>query len=457
MSEISSIPAEQLIRAGGFDCPCGKRHKAEIRYLKIGPGTVRLVPEALSTLGVHHPLVVCGPFGYKAAGETVCGLLRESGIPYTLHRLRSENGSKLRPSEHAAGSLLLNFDPSCDLILAVGSGVINDLCKLLGQATKLPCMIVSTAPSMDGYASSSASVEIDNIKCSLQAQVPAAILCDTDILSQAPIRMIYAGIGDILAKYTSLFDWRLSHIVTGEYYCGSIARLVNRTLQKTVAAAHCAVNRQEDAVRTVAEGLVLSGIGMAFAESSHPASGLDHYFSHCWEMLLLERGQDYELHGLQTGVGMLLTLKVAERLKTIHPDLEHAQAAADRFDAASWEDNLCRVFPRAAEGILKMEEKAQKNERAGRISRAKRIIAAWDEILSLVSTLPQYDELKALMLELGMPTTPQEIGLSPEDAADAFVCSRDIRDKYLLSSMIWDIGYMEEIAEWLRGECGKIC
>lgn len=455
MSEINNIPVEQLIQADGFDCSCGKRHQVEIRYLKIGPGTVRLVPEALATLGAHHPLVVCGPFGYKAAGKIVCGLLKESGIPYTLHRLHGENGSKLRPSEHTAGNLLLNFDPSCDLILAVGSGVINDLCKMLGKATKLPCMIVATAPSMDGYASSSASVEIENIKYSLQAHVPAAILCDTDILSQAPIRMIYAGIGDILAKYTSLFDWYLSHIVTGEYYCSDIAQLVNRSLQKTVAAAHCAVNRQEDAVRTVAEGLVLSGIGMAFAESSHPASGLDHYFSHCWEMLLLERGQDYELHGLQTGVGMLLTLKIAERLKTIHPDLEHAQAAADRFNAASWESNLRRVFPRAAEGILKIEEKAQKNERAGRISRAKRIIAAWEDIRNAMDMLPRCDEIRNLMLELGMPTTPQEIGLSPEDAADAFVCSRDIRDKYLLSSMIWDIGYMEEIAEWVREGCGS--
>lgn len=456
MSEIADAPPERLIRSEGFSCPCGKEHRAAIRYLKIQPGAVRLAPEALAALGARRPMVVCGPFGYEAAGKTVCALLAEAGVPYTLHLLHSEDGGKLKPAEHAAGSLILNFDPECDLVLGVGSGVINDLCKLLGRIAKVPCMIVATAPSMDGYASDSSSVEIGGIKCSLSTQMPDAILCDTQIMAQAPIRMIHAGLGDIFAKYTSLFDWQLAHKITGEYYCGEVAQLVNGSLQKTVAAASRAVNRQEDAVRAIAEGLVLSGIGMAFAGSSHPASGLDHYFSHCWEMLLLERGQDYALHGLQTGVGMLLTLKIAERLKTIRPDIAHAQAAADRFDPAAWEQNLRRVFPKAADGILEIERRAGKNERAGRLRRAERIITAWDEILRLMEeTLPRYDEVKALMLEAGMPTTPRELGLTADDAADAFICSRDIRDKYLFSSMIWDIGYMEEAAQWVREECGR--
>lgn len=451
MSEIANVPPECLIRPEGFQCSCGKQHRAPIQYLKIRPGAVRLVPEALAVLGARRPMVVCGPFGYEAAGKTVCALLEETGMPYTLYRLHSSDGGKIKPSEHAAGSLLFHFDPACDLILGVGSGVINDLCKMLGKAAKVPYMIVATAPSMDGYASDSSSVEINGIKCSVKTQMPAAILCDTQIMAQAPICMIHAGLGDIFAKYTALFDWRLAHMITGEAYCGEVAQLVNSSLQKTAAAAHRAVKREEDAVRAIAEGLVLSGIGMAFAECSHPASGLDHYFSHCWEMLLLERGQDYALHGLQTGVGMLLTLKIAEKLKAIHPSLERARAAADRFDPAAWEQNLRRVFPKAAGGILEMERRAKKNECAGRLKRAQRIISIWEEIIQLMDeTLPRYEEIRARMLEAGMPTTPGELGLTADDAVDAFVCSRDIRNKYLFSSMIWDIGYMEEAAEWVK-------
>lgn len=451
MSEFAGAPLTKLIRPEGFFCTCGRQHAAAIRYLKIGSGVIRLLPEALSALGARHPMVICGPHGYEVAGKTVCALLSQSKINYSLHVIPCDDRGKIKPAEYAAGSALLHFEHGCDLVLGVGSGVINDLCKVLSKTAKIPCMIVATAPSMDGYASDSASMEVGNIKCSLKEQMPAAILCDTELLAQAPMHMIHAGLGDILAKYTSLCDWKLSSIVTGEYYCSAVAQLVNDSLLKTVSGAQGVKERKEGSVQSITEGLVLSGIGIAFAGTSHPASGLDHYFSHCWEMMLLERGKDYELHGIQVGVGMLLTLKIIERLKTVRPDMAHAEAAADRFDEAAWERNLRRVFPGAADGIIAIERTAGKNERAGRLRRAARAIDRWDEILELFeTTLPGYAEVAALMLSLGMPTTPQEIGLTPDDVADALVCSRDIRDKYLLSSLIWDLGYMDEFVDWLR-------
>ena len=169
-------------------------------------------------------------------------------------------------------------------------------------------------------------------------------------------------------------------------------------------------------------------------------------------MMCLERGGEYELHGVQVGVGMLLTLRLAEWLRAEEPDIARAGAAADRFDAAAWERNLRRVFPRTADDLLDMEQRAKKNERAGRLRRAARAIECWDEILAVLAALPNYAETEAMMRSLGMPTTPEELGLCVTDAVDAFVCSRDIRDKYLLSSLIWDLGYMEDFAARLRLE-----
>lgn len=451
MSEIAGASLERLIRPEGFECGCGRHHSARIRYLRIGPGVVELVPEALFTLSAHHPMVICDPNGYKVAGKMVCSLLEGKEIRYSLHVVPSEDGRKIKPAELSAGSILLNFNQECDIVLGVGSGVINDLCKVLSKTAKLPYMIVATAPSMDGYASDSASVEIGNIKFSLKEQMPAGILCDTDIMAKAPMHMIHAGLGDMLAKYTALCDWKVSSIVTGEYYCDAVARLVKGSLLKTINVASGVGKRGEYSIRTITEGLVLSGMGIAFAGSSHPASGLEHYFSHCWEMMRLECGETCELHGIQVGVGMLLTLKIIERLKTVRPDMAHAEAAADRFDPDAWEQNLRRVFPRSADGLLKIEKHSRKNERAGRIRRATRIIAVWDELLDLFeNTLPSYAEAEALMLSIGMPVKPREIGYTADEVADSFVCSRDIRDKYLISSLIWDIGYMDEFAEWLR-------
>ncbi|HHX21518.1 MAG TPA: sn-glycerol-1-phosphate dehydrogenase, partial [Clostridiales bacterium] len=58
--------------------------------------------------------------------------------------------------------------------------------------------------------------------------------------------------------------------------------------------------------------------------------------------------------------------------------------------------------------------------------------------------LPDADELLALSKAVGMPTTPQQLGISLEDVHNAFLASRDIRDKYLTSSVLWDLGLLYE-------------
>jgi glycerol-1-phosphate dehydrogenase [NAD(P)+] len=191
---------------------------------------------------------------------------------------------------------------------------------------------------------------------------------------------------------------------------------------------------------------------MAYVGLSRPASGLDHYFSHCWEMMALVRGEESDLHGIQVGVGVLLTLRIYEHLRELHPTMEHVYAAIEAFDAERWEANLRRVFGPTAEDMLAIERRAGKNKPEGRLRRAKRAIENWDRILHVAShDAPTADELEALMKRVGMPTRPCEIGISDQDVIDAFVCSRDVRDKFQLSSMLWDIGYMDEVAEWLRG------
>ena len=49
-------------------------------------------------------------------------------------------------------------------------------------------------------------------------------------------------------------------------------------------AAPQLTQRSPQAVMQVMEGLIVSGIAMSYAEVSRPASGLEHYFSHIWEM-----------------------------------------------------------------------------------------------------------------------------------------------------------------------------
>ncbi len=441
MQDFSAMTLDQLLQPGGYDCPCGRHHEAGLRYLKIGRGASRELPAALRAIGASRPFIVCDHNTQRAAWPRVQAALDGAGVAYTLYVF---DAPRVEPDEHAVGALAMAFDPACDAVLAVGSGVINDCCKVLAHATGRPSMVVCTAPSMDGYASNSSSMIQNRVKVTLYNACPAAILADTEIMAGAPERMLWAGLGDMLAKYIALCEWRVSHIVNDEYYCEQVAGLMRRSLRSIVAAAPKLMQRDPDVIGAIAEGLILSGVAMAFAQVSRPASGLEHYFSHLWEMFILDRGLPPELHGIQVGVGTLLCLRIYDRLRVITPDRDVAEAAMRDFDPAQWERNVRRVFGKAADTLIESENTLwHKNDPARHQQRLERILAHWPELVAIMNEeLPPTDDIFTLMQTVGMPLHPAEIGEDEQDTRDAFLCSRDIRDKYLTSSLLWDLGLL---------------
>lgn len=441
--DLSKQTPEALINAQ-HPCACGKTHATTLKYLKIGAGAVRHLKEAMARLHVTRPFIVCDRHTYAAAWRHVEPVLKVENILYTLHTLSAD---RPEPDEHAMGELVMAFDPACDVIIALGSGVINDCCKVLAHAVSKPSIVICTAPSMDGYASNSSSMIRARIKVSLYNDCPAAILADTLILKDAPERMLQAGLGDMIAKYVSVCEWRMSNLVTGEYYCQNIAGLVRASLSKVVNAAPGLAQRDLVAVEATVEGLILSGLAMSFAQFSRPASGLEHYFSHMWEMMALDRGLPSELHGIQVGVGTMLTLHLLEHVRGIVPDRAAALAFVASFSNAEWEEQTRAVFGKAAETIIAQEHALyHKNDAVQHAQRLEKIIAGWPQILRIMDEeLPDASQLERLCKSIGMPTTPEDLKLSRDDVYNAFLASRDIRDKYLTSSLLWDLGLLYEV------------
>lgn len=444
MNDFARMPLEALIRPGGYDCDCGRHHGVDLKYLNIGRDAVNGLPDALAAVGVKHPFIVCDVNTRAAAWDKVRAVLDKAGIAYQLYTFTREH---IEPDEYAVGTLCMAIEPDCDCVLAIGSGVINDCCKVLAHAVRLPQLVVGTAPSMDGYASNSSSMIRDRVKVSLYNACPAAIIADTMIMKDAPERMLWAGLGDMLAKYIALCEWRITALVNGEYYCEDVAELMRASLRRIVAAAPRLMARDPEVIGAIVEGLILSGIAMAFAQVSRPASGLEHYFSHLWEMFALDRHLPLELHGIQVGVGTYLVMHIYDRLRTLTPSREQAEQAMRDFDPAAWEASIRRVFGGAAQTLIDTENNVwHKNDPAAHQQRLERILAHWEEIRAIMDAeLPDTADIVALMEKVGMPIRPADIGESEQDVLDAFHCSRDIRDKYLTSSLLWDLGLL---ADW---------
>ena len=206
-------------------------------------------------------------------------------------------------------------------------------------------------------------------------------------------------------------------------------------------------------VGSVADGLILSGIAMCFATTSRPASGLEHYFSHMWEMMALERGEESDLHGIQVGVGCYLTFKLYEQIRKIKPDREKALDFMRSFDEEKWERETRRVFGSVAENIIATAKKEGRNDPVKHAERVNRIVDHWDEILKIMDEeLPPFKTIVDIMTGCGMPMRPKDLGINDDDVRDALKASRDIRNKYLSSTMLWDLGLLYEMADQFDGQ-----
>ena len=447
---FAKMTLKELTAPGGYSCSCGRRHCCEIRYLDISRGAIRNLPEMLRTLGSKKPFLFGDRNTFEAAGKAAEKVLDEAGIPYVSYVLPMD---RPKPGEWETGSVVMHFDPSCDLLLAVGSGVINDIGKVVSHATGVPNAVIGTAPSMDGYASNSSSMEVNKVKVTLYNHAPSGILLDTEILAKAPMRMLQAGFGDMIAKYIAICEWQISNIAAGEYYCEEVAEMMREALRKVTAGADSIPARDPDAIGAIAEGLVLAGIAMAYAQISRPASGLEHYFSHMWEMMALERDEPYDLHGIQVGVGTVLTLRLYRHIRALKPSREKAEAHMRAFREEDWEKEVKRVFGKTAPEVLEIEKTAHKNDPKEHALRLTRILDNWDRMLEIMDKeLPDPDWIQEKMRLIGEPMLPSDLGISEQDTLDAFTASRDIRAKYLTSTLLWDLGEMEDFKQILHEE-----
>ena len=293
-----------------YSCACGKSHKVDIQAIRVGSGVMQELPGILRDLGASHIFLVADNYTYEAAGRQVEQLLDQAGLPY--HKRVFQTETPLVPNEYALGSVLAAMTSQDDMLLAVGSGTLNDVTKYVSARTGVPYVIAATAPSMDGYASTVAPTILDGFKTTLPAVYPAAIVADVDILKDAPMPMLTAGFGDIIGKFTSLADWRLSHQLNGEYYCPEVAGVIEAAVETCAANAQALAQREPQAIQAVTEALILSGLAMGMVGVSRPASGAEHQMAHYWEMDALRRGEEHPLHGNAVGVGTVLAASLYE-------------------------------------------------------------------------------------------------------------------------------------------------
>jgi len=319
MTEQQAVQASPAELAGvSFGCSCGKTHSVGIQTVTVSKGVAAQVAFfADEHRGGKPVLLVSDDHTYLAQGEAVAWALKARGVE-TLSWCYQTTG-RLVPDEKAVGELVLASPRSVGLIVAVGSGTLNDLCRIVSDRTGIPYVVVCTAPSVDGYASTVSPLIIQGHKTTLEAVYPRAIFADPDVLRAAPAELLQAGFGDLLGKVTALADWELARRLNEEYHCGTIEKMVRRALEACIAAAAGVAARDPEAVTSLFDALALSGLAMGMIGNSRPASGAEHHLSHYWEMDALKNHQAHALHGNAVGSATVAIARVYELMGDLLP------------------------------------------------------------------------------------------------------------------------------------------
>ncbi|HVV81923.1 MAG TPA: iron-containing alcohol dehydrogenase, partial [Kofleriaceae bacterium] len=363
-----------------------------------------------------------------ALGARVAAALASRGPVQSIvlgHRPHADDDTVLR--------LLAGADLAAELVVSVGSGTLTDLGKMLAfRRGGLPHVAFGTAPSMNGFASVSASITSGGLKRSIRVAAPTAVFLDTRVLAAAPVRMIRAGLGDSLCRATAQTDWLLAHLLLGRPYRTAPFALLAADEPELFAGAAALVAGDRAVMRRLARTLVLSGCGMTLCGGSYPASQGEHLVSHYFDVMHPRDDDAAPLHGEQVGVATLAMARLQEELlrAATPPRLRESVTTFTgvtlHFGAALGLDCWREVAPK----LMNADDAEE---------RTARLATIWDDLRARVAALSlPAARLTSVLAAAGAATQPSQLGWAAPAFTDALAWARCLRDRYTFLDLAAD-------------------
>ncbi len=378
-------------------CSCGKEHAITVDEIIIEPKAVKHLSRVAA--GSVHPVIVCD----KNTRAAAYPYMKEYFDNYEVAMIPEDS---VHADDHFVKIADQLVSEKADLLIAAGAGTIHDLTRYVAYQRGISFVSVPTAASVDGFVSVVAAMTWHGMKKTLPAVAPVCVLADTDIFGKAPWRLTASGISDLMGKYTALTDWRVCHVLFGEYFCQTVYDLEMEALQEVERVLDQMKKGEPECMEKLMYALLLSGLAMQMTGNSRPASGAEHHMSHLWEMAIINEPTE-ALHGEKVSVGLLFVTEYYEKIRRA------IETGACRItDGRAYETELLqRTF--GAKG--KYEEVLREND--------PNLMADIDlsdletklpRIAKELERLPDAEELKKKLAQAGCVTTMKEIGLDAD-------------------------------------------
>jgi glycerol-1-phosphate dehydrogenase [NAD(P)+] len=298
------------------------------------PSLVRVKPGALDRLGIYIRRQ-----GFERAVLFFSQDLQPHLMQAVIAALEAEDikvvgrESVQNASFEQAMKLFQDLPAQTEAVIGFGGGKALDVAKYVSFLGKLPYFAVPTSLSNDGFCSPQSSLTMEGRRRSLPAIMPLGVIIDTAVCMGAPEILWHSGVGDLVAKFSAVTDWKLAFHAAGTPVDDFAALLSDASVYQFIARPL----RDAEGFKLLGSALLLNGISMSICGSSRPASGSEHLISHALDLT----SQRPRLHGLQVGVASYLVSLLQACHRDAIVDLFSATGfwqviEADPFDRAEW-------------------------------------------------------------------------------------------------------------------------
>jgi glycerol-1-phosphate dehydrogenase [NAD(P)+] len=440
----------QQLLGSSFACECGKRHDIPVRDMLYQPGAATRVPAVLAVhISGRRAAIVADARTWDICGATVQSTLRQAGwaCPHLIVKDQPHSGPRCDDTTVAAlKSDLASLSPRPDILIAVGSGTINDLTKWSAFELGLPYTVVATAASMNGYSAANVAPTVKGVKVLVRAAAPIAVFAEPEVIENAPSEMTAAGFGDAIAKCMSGADWLMNNFLFGEHYCPMCSRIVESLERFYLEHPDDVKLRKPAAIEALFRGLFWSGVAMTMIGTSAPASGGEHLLSHTLDMMAGQDGLPHDLHGRQVGLGTIFSAALYEKL-----------LAADRIAPVTLPADIDSAFWRlpVLQAAVREQWQAKQGD-LGKIGNTLSTPSRWRDLRTLISPVVRPPAaVKAWLTSAGAASTLSDIGCSRDRLRAALLHMHQIRKRCTVVDLAWVAGLMPAVTDdiidqWLQ-------
>lgn len=441
-------------------CPvCGKKHPVPFGAIIHGQGVISRVPQLAEDIlhkAPRRPVVIYDQAIEAIILPAIIEPLRRLGLPVESFPMRGEPGHLLDSGQINGNQAAAEIGPSADLLIAAGSGVVCDLTKWIATRLNIPFILCGTAPSMNGYTSITATITQQDIKISEYLNPANAVVLDVDILKNAPMRMIHAGMGDLSARAICNADWKLSELLHNTYFCPLPYQMTAENERRYLAGAAGIAHRAPEDIAMLSEAILLSGLSMTILDGeTSPSSGAEHVISHFWDLLVHLRGAPKNLHGAQVGVGTLLMLTAYQVLRELDPrriDPQHILRTRPSLEQIEAENRA--LYGEHADAFIAVARKKRiPDDRLPDYLRS--ILDRWDEIWAALDPyVAPLERIKTPFDQAGVPYTLDSVQRTREQAVEALLHGSHYRPRYTALDLFWELGLFPQAADEIIERAG---